>query len=152
MLASIFASRIRSRLVAPRLLAALISFGALALGGCKQDVGGRCEQNSDCASGICGDGQGGATSAMGRQCVATLGGPSVTPDASSTNPIDAAADVGADAVDAASSDAAGEVSSPDASEPGDAAGAEASPADGATDAESETESDRRRCLQLTPAG
>jgi hypothetical protein len=160
MLVSKLASCLRPRLVAAlrhRFVALLLSFGALALGGCKQDVGGRCEQNSDCASGICGNGQGGATSAMGRQCAATLGGPAVTPDASSTT--DAAVDAGGGAVDASSSEASGDVSSPDASQAGEAGaeashddgapgaeasqadgatGVEASQADGATDAEADT--------------
>jgi hypothetical protein len=58
-----------------RSMAAMLALGSLALAGCKQGIGGRCEQNSDCASGICGDGtSGGAVSAAGRQCSATLGG------------------------------------------------------------------------------
>jgi hypothetical protein len=38
------------------LLAALASALVLGAGGCKQDVGERCEQNSDCASGVCSPG------------------------------------------------------------------------------------------------
>jgi hypothetical protein len=62
-----------------RSLAALLALGSLALAGCKQDVGERCEQNSDCASGICGPGGAqGMASAAGKLCVATLETPTPT--------------------------------------------------------------------------
>jgi hypothetical protein len=66
--------------IRPRLAAAVLSLGALAFAGCKQDLGERCEQNSDCKSGFCGDGADMA-SAQGKQCVAVLGGsPTGTPN------------------------------------------------------------------------
>lgn len=54
-------------------MAALLAVGSLALVGCKQGIGARCEQNTDCASGICGDGADMA-SAAGKKCVAVAGG------------------------------------------------------------------------------
>jgi hypothetical protein len=128
-----------------RLIAVLVSFGSLALAGCKQDIGGRCEQNSDCASGVCGDGQGGVTSAMGRQCVAAIAAPPiVSPDASAEAPEGGdAAEVGdggdgGEAGDVAADLASGETAEagpPDGAEAGaEAGGAEVEP-DGGADAE-----------------
>jgi hypothetical protein len=57
-----------------RLMAALLAVGSLALVGCKQGIGGRCEQNTDCASGICGTGNADMASAEGKMCVAVAGG------------------------------------------------------------------------------
>jgi hypothetical protein len=135
---------------------ALVSLMALCTAGCKQDNGERCEQPSDCSSGICGyDTTGGMTSAMGKMCQATISAPgSTTPtdasamsDAPSSDATNAA-DVGdggshADASDAATltdaSDAgtsdAPETRSTDASD-GAAAetGGDASGSDGAVDA------------------
>ncbi|HVU50607.1 MAG TPA: hypothetical protein VHL80_07955 [Polyangia bacterium] len=68
--------------------AALLALGALALTGCKQDIGERCEQNSDCSSGLCGDGADMA-SAQGKKCVSTL-----TPPMNQTDASDAPVDLG----------------------------------------------------------
>jgi hypothetical protein len=54
-------------------MVALLAVASLALVGCKQGLGDRCEQNTDCSSGICGDGADMA-SAAGKQCVAVVGG------------------------------------------------------------------------------
>jgi hypothetical protein len=54
-------------------LAVLLAVGSLALVGCKQGIGDRCEQNTDCASGICGDGADMA-SAQGKKCATVVGG------------------------------------------------------------------------------
>jgi hypothetical protein len=108
-----------------RLLPVFLLAGALAIAGCKQDIGERCEQNSDCASGICGEGgPPGMTSAMGKRCVATLTTPAPQTDAMQ-NQIDAG-----EASDVASSEAS-ETSPSDASEAG---GPETSSTDGASEA------------------
>jgi len=53
-----------------RSFALLASLGALVLAfaGCKQDLGERCEQGDDCASGYCGGVTSGAVSAEGMKC------------------------------------------------------------------------------------
>jgi hypothetical protein len=118
-----------------RSLALLLSLGALALGGCQQDLGGRCEQGSDCSSGWCGGSQLGMASAMGATCTP---GPGTVPfdaaptDTSSTN------DAGAEAGDAKSEAGAetGDARSDGGAEAGDA-GAEAG--DGATSGDGPSE-------------
>jgi hypothetical protein len=52
----------------PSLVLAAMSLTALALLGCKQDIGQRCEQGSDCSSGYCGNSTLGMVSVMGRVC------------------------------------------------------------------------------------
>jgi hypothetical protein len=93
------ASSIRVRLAAA--LPVLLLAGSLALAGCKQDIGERCEQNSDCASGVCGEGgPPGMTSAMGKKCVATLSIP-----APQTDGMQNQSDAASEASEASSSDA-----------------------------------------------
>jgi hypothetical protein len=53
---------------AGRVACLVLSLASLALVGCKQDVGGRCEQGSDCSTGYCGGSVEGTVSAMGRVC------------------------------------------------------------------------------------
>jgi hypothetical protein len=95
---------IRRRLHA-HLVAALFSVGALALAGCKQGVGERCEQGSDCSSGICGSPGFAMTSPAGKLCVAsgTVFTPPIDSGNGTTNASDAAP--ASDALDAPASDA-----------------------------------------------
>jgi hypothetical protein len=124
----------------PRLAAALpvlLLAGALAIAGCKQDIGERCEQNSDCASGVCGEGgPPGMTSAMGKKCVASLTPPPPQVDAMQ-NQSDAGEGVdvaSSDASEASSSDAR-EATSSDLSGAGaETGGPETSSSDGASEA------------------
>jgi hypothetical protein len=108
----------------------LIVVGGLALGalfvlGCKQDIGERCEQNSDCSSGLCT--VMGATSAMGGVCTTGVTSEPVS-DAATTTTTDAAADATSDgATDAAET---GDVSSEHG---GDAVTGSDAGGDGATD-------------------
>jgi hypothetical protein len=92
-----------------RLAAVLLFASPVLLTACGQDVGERCEQNSDCSSGYCSTGTANV-SATGGICLSGPTQPQVdplpdagTPDASPV--VDAHADVTADAADA--SDAAG---------------------------------------------
>ncbi|HVR00976.1 MAG TPA: hypothetical protein VMT47_02490 [Polyangia bacterium] len=108
---------------------AVLALASLALVGCKQDIGQRCEQGSDCSSGYCGDSPLGMVSVMGRVC---------TPPPTAGPISDAGA--AADATDAPTpaEDAASDAGSDDASDAGsddasDAAGGEASPHDGGAD-------------------
>ena len=125
---------------------ATLSLASLLVVGCKQDVGERCEQNSDCASGLCTDMSQGA-SAPGI-CEATLP-TGTTSDAATSFPdagadadghVEAGAEVSGDAaleshVEAGGSDtseAGAEVGSEAGAEAGSEAGAEAGAADGAS--------------------
>jgi hypothetical protein len=124
----------------PRRVALILALSSLALIGCKQDIGERCEQNGDCASGLCGNGAG-MTSAMGMMCQEA---PTAAPLVDAA-PNDAARDAGDAAIEVRdAADASVEVSSPDgadaragdaSAETGDAetSGAETPAADGATD-------------------
>jgi hypothetical protein len=126
----------------PRLAALALALGSLAVVGCKQDLGERCEQGSDCASGFCaGSTASMMTMAMGRVCT---GPPTATPVVDSGSQEDAAvdaADAGGDAADGAALETGFEVSAPDAHEAGaseggtDGSGAETDhgAVDGATD-------------------
>lgn len=69
--------------------------------GCKQDLGERCEQGSDCSSGYCDHNVGGMVSAMGKVCTGPTDDTPM-PDAAST------ADAQGNPSDVATSDAAGE--------------------------------------------
>jgi hypothetical protein len=116
--------------IRPRLVAALLSLGALALAGCKQDLGQRCEQNSDCKSGFCGDGADMA-SAQGKQCVAVLGGPPLpTP---TPTPSDGGEDADADAGPLYGPHDAADGVTPATAEVHAEVGAEAPTVDGASD-------------------
>jgi len=122
-----------------------VTLAALALVGCQQGIGQRCEQGSDCASGYCGDSPTGAVSIMGKVCTPppTAG---ALPDAGaddaaaaevSTAGGDAALDRAADAATDGPRDVAsdGQVSPPDGAgvDVVEAGGAETSGAvDGAT--------------------
>jgi hypothetical protein len=128
-----------------RSLAALLALGSLALSGCKQDIGGRCEQASDCASGVCGSvGSADMASAAGKVCVSGAAAPV---DASGQSPVDAAnQDLGVvygspDAADGTSSETAGmsEVHEEVHAEVHAEAAAEASTSDGADGASTATE-------------
>ncbi|HEY2728910.1 MAG TPA: hypothetical protein VGK52_03155 [Polyangia bacterium] len=106
----------------------VLALASLALVGCKQDIGQRCEQGSDCSSGYCGDSPLGMVSVMGRVC---------TPPPTAGPILDAGT---GDAVDAptpaedAASDAGSETGADGASDgASDAAGGEASPHDGGSD-------------------
>jgi hypothetical protein len=119
----------------PRVAGLLIALAGLALVGCKQDVGGRCEVGSDCSTGYCGGIVEGMVSAMGKVCTP----PPVAAPLSDASPTTDAQDA---AHEAASSDGASEAGpEAGAAETGDAAsdahetGADtgASAADGATD-------------------
>jgi hypothetical protein len=119
-----------------------VALGALSLAGCKQDVGDRCEQNSDCSSGICGDGQP-MTSATGKRCQATLPAPPTEMDATVVDASDAAADASDAAADAsdAAADASDAVSSSDATEAGAEVGDAHPPGDVSSEAPSDVSSD-----------
>jgi len=95
------------RLPRASILAFVLSAAALA--GCKQDIGERCEQGSDCSSGYCDyTTVGQMTSAAGRVCTGSSAPPGEVSDAAPAP--DAEGDV-------ATSDGAG-----DAAETGDASG------------------------------
>jgi hypothetical protein len=73
-----------------RLATVALALGSLALSACKQDIGERCEQGSDCSSGYCDFSTASMmTSAMGRVCT----GPPTTTFIDAGLP-DAAADAG----------------------------------------------------------
>jgi hypothetical protein len=108
-----------------RLATVVLALGSLALAGCLQGVGERCEQNSDCSSGVCGNGSAGMTSANARTCSASLPPPAPISDAATTT--SDASDAG-DAGDAADAALEGAGAS-DASEAGAEAGAETSPSE-----------------------
>ena len=96
--------------------------------GCKQDIGERCEQGSDCSSGYCNYSTGSImTNAQGRVCTGALPPFMSTPQDAATNvpdanmtPADASGDLATP-----SSDARGDVSTPDAVTPATDAPAEA---------------------------
>ena len=116
------------RFLTPSLAAAFV---ALALSGvaCKQGLGDRCEQNSDCSSGLMCDHDGRTTTAEAGKCY----DPNVrNPDAGGE---DTGTTADAEMLDTAP-DQAGDVSSSDASDaaPADDAGDAASGADAPTDA------------------
>jgi hypothetical protein len=132
----------------PRRVALALALLSLGLVACKQDVGQRCEQGSDCATGYCGESVGGMVSAMGKTCTEppTAAQPvdaatndaatndAATNDAGTNDDASDASDAARDVRDAASPDGSGEASSPDGAEGGAGeAGAETSGADGATD-------------------
>jgi hypothetical protein len=85
---------IKTWLVSARLVA-MISVMVAAAAGCRQDIGDRCQRNSDCASGICSD-------SIPQVCVANGSGSDVSPiDASlPADAPDAAAPVPDAAIDA----------------------------------------------------
>jgi hypothetical protein len=131
----------RPRFVSSPLLALSVVLGlALASVGCKQDLGERCEQPSDCASGYCGgNSTSGQTNAVGKMCSA---GPNVLVpgDAGATPDAVPADDASPDASDAAKADAASSDTS-DARDAGDAHDArDASDASDAADATSSPDS------------
>jgi len=124
---------------------AVLALASLALVGCKQDIGQRCEQGSDCSSGYCGDSPLGMVSVMGRVCTppptagpvsdaSTVGdaadAPAAAGDAASDGASDGASDAGSDGASDAGSDGASDGASDAGS---DAAGGEASPHDGGSD-------------------
>lgn len=120
----------------PVLLASSILSAFLSVG-CKQDLGERCEQNSDCSSGYC-NGSGNRTSAEGGKCTP---GPVVQlPDAAT--PFDAnrpdlsTSEAGRDASDA--SDGAPDVSLDVSSDVSRDTGTDTTPADVGTDPDSST--------------
>jgi hypothetical protein len=81
------------------ILALSLACGLSSLG-CKQGLGQRCEQNSDCESGVCT--YNGLTSAMGGTCRATKGAPDSGTSVDALPPTDAkGSDATSDATDAA---------------------------------------------------
>jgi hypothetical protein len=113
------------------LLIALVALAAVGAAGCKQGIGERCEQGSDCASGFCNQNQGAFTG--GQQGLVCTG----PPGSNMMMSMDATS--GEDASDAASAAGeAGDVSSPETSEVSSPAEAGAEVGgqghDGATDA------------------
>jgi hypothetical protein len=114
-------------------LAIVFLLGSLALGGCKQDIGERCEQNSDCSSGICGNGGPGMTMANARTCSPSL--PTLVPFTDASFPSDGGAGDADAALDGAGSTDATEGGAETAPSEGGAetapseAGAETSPTD-----------------------
>jgi hypothetical protein len=127
----------RPRRLVDSLALAVLALASLALVGCKQDIGQRCEQGSDCASGYCGGSPLGMVSVMGRVCTPppTAGPISDAGAADAPAPVDdAASDAGSDgASDGASDAAGGEVAPPEGGADVLEAGAEAWGADGAVD-------------------
>ena len=119
----------------PLTVVGVLAFASFVLAGCKQDVGERCEQGSDCSSGYCGGEQGGEVSVQGRVCTNGPEGAMIldaaTP-ADTATAADARPDAAADGVDASEvGDGAGEGHATDASD-----GAREAPAsEGGNDAE-----------------
>jgi hypothetical protein len=111
-----------------RLAPLALVLGSLALGGCKQDIGERCQQGSDCSSGYCNMSSG---SFFGNMDLVCTGPPGLTPVTVDAGGGEDASDAG-DAVFYDAAKAGDAASSGDAVEAGDAASSEA----GATDATS----------------
>lgn len=117
------------------IFAALVLCGLTSIA-CKQNVGERCEQPSDCASGYCG---GSATismmtSVMGRMCTAGPG--SVVPVDAAPPPTDTAA-----ATDGATGDTVADARADAATEAGAEVGGGDAGVDGSPDASTDTSAD-----------
>jgi hypothetical protein len=120
----------------PRLAFLTLLLLSAAAVGCKQDIGERCEQGSDCSSGYCDYSTGSMmTNAQGRVCTGALPPLVSMPEDAATDDQDAnmtPADASGD-VATPSSDAHGDVSTPDVVTPA---------IDGPSDATDATESDQ----------